>query len=196
MKFHPQDFTILRGALITLGLVAFVSLAWVIATRQFQSALSGEKGNAIRTLAAERLQLSNAKQQEAYFSSNTALYQELAKRGLFDAERRLEWIDRVSELRAKHGLFSVEYDVSAQHPLEVATGNVIASASTIDLKVSALHEQAALDFLVDLKASAPGVFVLDSCTMQPVEGLAADTVAARVTAYCTMQWITVKGKRA
>lgn len=194
MKLTASDWGILRGAFFSLGIAIFCALALVIGSHQYRLALENERANAERSVSAARMQLSNAKKQDTQYTSNKVLYGAVAKRGLFDAERRLEWIDKVSQLREKHRLFSVDYDISPQGPFDSRGLDLAARASKVNLKIAALHEQDLANFLADLKTEAPGIFLLDACALERKSTSEATELAPQIFADCTMQWLTVKAK--
>jgi hypothetical protein len=192
MKFSKTDLNLLRAPFLLLVVAVVLSVAWIVGTYQYRRAMEDAHASAQRGLSAARSQLENAKTQKKYFQENVKTYDELAAKGLFGAERRLDWIERINRLREKHQIFSVDYDIAAQKPFEATAVNVAAQASKIDMKIAVLHEQDLLDFLADLKRESPGIFLLDSCAMKRIDAGIADALKPNLTAYCTLQWITVK----
>ena len=194
IKIKPDDFSMLRGATIFLVAAILISLAAAIGSWQYRQMTEREVEAAQRRLSAVRAQLSNARAQRQYFSENQATYGELATKGLFGEEHRLDWIETINRLRDRHRIFSIDYELSAQQRLTSAPVNVAAYASKIDLKFSLLHEQELLDFIADFKKEAPGIFVLDSCALSRQAYADMATAATTLNGNCTMQWITVKEK--
>lgn len=195
MKIRKDDMLLLRGPLLALGVAMLVAAALTIGTRQYRLALQREVASAQRNLNAANAQLTNARNQEVHFTRNTQMYQVLVKKGLFAGERRLEWIDAVSALRERHELFNIDYDISSQGALRTPDAPAGALASKVEMRIQALHEHDLINFLNDLKAQAPGVFVLDFCSIKH-EVSTSEKLGPNITAYCTLQWITVKEKNA
>jgi len=185
---------LLRGALLFLTAAIVVSAVWWVGSWQYRSMVEGEENSARRSLNAARAQLENARAQQKYFNENQMTYGELKSRGLFGEEKRLDWIETIERLRARHQIFSIDYDIAAQLPLGAKAGNVAAFASKIDLQFTVLHEQDLLDFLADFKLQAPGIFLLDSCALKRQSLGPAGGPEAELAGTCTMQWITVKEK--
>jgi transposase len=194
MKFTKTDLNLLRAPFLFLVAACVLGTAWIVGTYQYRHAVEDADSSAQRSLGAARTQLENARTQKKYFQENAKTYDELTAQGLFGAERRLDWIERIGQLREKHQIFSIDYDIAPQSPFLGQTANLAASASKVDMKLAVLHEQDLLDFLADLKHAAPGIFLLDSCALKR-EGAsvsATSAVSPNLTAYCTLQWITVK----
>lgn len=194
MKIRQEDFSLLRGALLFLIAAIIFSVAGWVGSWQYRKMTDGEKDAAERSLGAARAQLANARAQRQYFAEYQSTYAELTAKGLFGDEKRLDWIETIHRLRDRHGIFNIEYELSAQKPMATPAGNVAAFASKVDLSFGLLHEQDLLDFFADFKKEVPGIFVLDSCALRR-EGLAAGIVLEpNLSANCTLQWITVKEK--
>jgi hypothetical protein len=191
VKLTQIELSIVRGPLAAFGVTLFLALAVAIATHQYHLGLQAERDGTRRELSAARLQLTNAKSQETQFNENAELYRQLSARGLFEEERRLEWIDHVGRMRERHRIFNVDYDLSAQQPIASQTADVAALATKIELKIDALHEQDLVDFLDELKQLAPGIVLLDSCAMSKLDPLVSERLSPHITAICTMRWITV-----
>jgi hypothetical protein len=196
MKFSKTDLNLLRAPFLFLVAACVLATAWIVGTYQYHHAVEDADASAQRSMGAARTQLENARTQQKDFQENVKTYEELTAKGLFGAERRLDWIERINQLREKHQIFSIDYDVAPQSPFTGQTMSVAANASKIDMKFAVLHEQDLLDFLAELKRDAPGIFLLDSCALKR-EGTTAtvsNAFSPNLSAYCTLQWITVKEK--
>lgn len=194
IKIKPDDVAMLRGALLFLLAALTISAAAWVGSWQYRRMAEGEQEAAARRLGAARAQLENARLQQRYFADNQATYGELAAKGLFGDEKRLDWIETINRLRDRHRIFSIDYDISAQQLFPTQVANVAAYASKIDLKFALLHEQDLLGFLSDFKKDAPGLFVLDSCALKRDLFGEAKAKEPNLAGSCTMQWITVKEK--
>lgn len=194
MKIKPDDFSLLRGALLFLLAAAIISLGGWVGSWQYRKMAESEQDAAQRSLSAARAQLANARSQQQFFAENRSIYAELAAKGLFADEKRLDWIEAVNKLRDRHRIFNIEYELAPQQRFANEITYVAAFASKIDLKFALLHEQDLLDFLADFKKEAPGTFVLDSCALsRSVKGEPKPN-EPNLSGNCTMQWITVKEK--
>ena len=194
MKIKPDDFSLLRGALLFLLAATIISLAGWVGSWQYRKMAESEQDAAQRSLSAARAQLANARSQQQFFSENRSTYAELAAKGLFSEEKRLDWIEAVHKLRDRHRIFNIEYELAPQQRFANEATNVAAFVSKIDLKFALLHEQDLLDFLADFKKEAPGIFVLDSCALSRETSAEPKAKEPNLSGKCTMQWITVKEK--
>jgi hypothetical protein len=59
-----------------------------------------------------------------------------------------------------------------------------------------LHEGDLLDFIDALSQSRQGFYPVDRCVIRRLETKGEDAVQPRVEAECTLEWITLKEKRA
>jgi hypothetical protein len=194
IKINPDDFSLLRGALLFLLAAAIVSLAGWVGSWQYRKMAESEQDAAQRSLSAARAQLANAHSQQQFFAENQSTYAELAAKGLFSDEKRLDWIEAVHKLRDRYRIFNIDYELSPQQRMATPATNVAAFASKIDLKFALLHEQDLLDFLHDFKKEAPGIFVLDSCALSRETYVEPKAKEPNLSGNCTLQWITVKEK--
>ncbi len=194
IKLKQGDVELLRGALLFLTAAIVLSAVWWVGSWQYRHMVEGEQDSAQRRLNATRAQLDNARAQQKYFNENQMTYGELRTRGLFGEEKRLDWIETIKQLRDRHQIFTIDYDIAAQRPLGAEASNVAAFSSKIDLQFTVFHEQDLLDFLADFKARAPGIFILDSCVLKRQSLGASGGLESNLAGACTMQWITVKEK--
>lgn len=192
MKLKPDDLQLLRGPLLFLLAAVLISLVWWVGTWQYLRVVEGEQDAMRRSLGAARAQLENAHTQQKYFGDNQATYAELKSKGLFDKQKRLEWIELITQLRDRRQIFSIDYNISAQKPFVGMVANLPALTSKIDLKIALLHEQDLLNFLKDFQQQAPGVFLLDFCSLQRSGDVDRAEVAPNIEANCTLQWLTLK----
>lgn len=192
IKLKHGDLELLRGALLFLTAAMVVSAVVLVGSWQYRSLVEGEQESAQRRLNAARAQLDNARAQQKYFSENQATYGELKTRGLLGEEKRLDWIETIQRLRDRHQIFAIDYDIAAQRRIGAEVSNVAAFSSKIELQFTLRHEQDLLDFLADFKVQAPGIFLLDSCTIKRQSVNAVIGPEPNLGGTCTMQWITVK----
>ncbi len=196
MKLKSDDLQLLRNPLLFLLAALLISLVWWMGSWQYLRVVKGEQDAVRRSLGAARAQLENARTQRKYFGDNQATYAELKSKGLLDKQKRLEWIELIAQLRDRHQIYSIDYNVSAQKPFAGMNANLPVLTSKIDLKFALLHEQDLLSFLKDFQQLAPGVFLLDSCSLQRDGDANGVGAAPNIEANCTMQWVTLKEKGA
>jgi hypothetical protein len=65
----------------------------------------------------------------------------------------------------------------------------------VKLKARALHEGDILSFIDALTRNPQGFYPVDRCSMRRIEVADPESLAPRVEADCTLEWITLKEKR-
>ena len=159
-----------------------------------------EHANYERRVMEARARLDAARRERDSLQQSAEVFRTLVDRGLLQAERRLDLVELVNALRARHHLFTLDYEVSPQRPLAMPGGRVYPSvdvlASRVKLRLRALHEGDVLAFIESLTESRQGFYPVDRCALKRLESLDADALQPRVEADCMLEWITLKEKRA
>lgn len=109
-------------------------------------------------------------------------YRMLSARGAFVPENRVDFIEAMEVLKARHRLTSLEYDLKPQRALKFASGvsyaNTDIRASRLQLKASAAHEGLLLGFIDDFRRIERGFFPVERCTLRRPPNLATTTGTA------------------
>lgn len=181
--------TLVAGAGIVVGSL------WLLDREKKGSLDSG------RRLQEARTRVEDARRERANLQESADVFRTLVERGLLQTERRLDLVELVNELRTAHRLYALDYEVGAQRPLKLAGGRSFAAvdvlASRVRIKARALHEGDLVGFIEGLTVSRQGFYPVDRCQMRRIDtGLAPDALQPRVEAECTLEWITLKDKRA
>jgi hypothetical protein len=196
MKLVRGDLPALRVQITALLLACVVGGVALLASDHYRSGWVDENERSLRMLEGARTQLRRAQLEEGSFREFSAVYRALAKRGLFEAERRLDWVETMRALAPRHGLLDAHYEISAQRvlaaPPVAGVEPVTASASAVRVEFASVHDQAIVDFLQDLRASAPGIFLFKSCTFARADRTAAEGARDNLHTACDLDWITVK----
>ncbi|MDH4065364.1 MAG: hypothetical protein OEW19_13275 [Acidobacteriota bacterium] len=188
----------LRISWVLLALALVTSAALAAGSYWF---LQQEKRDAI-TLA-KRLQQSKArndavKREIEDMRASSTVFQDLLDRGILQEGSRLDFIERLDQLKNSHGLINLEYEIDPQRVLTLADGRVFNAldvmGSRVKLRLKALHEGDALAFLEDLSTPKRGFNAMSRCHLQRIERASADVSSPRVEASCTMEWISLKDK--
>ena len=196
--FSAEGFRAMRVAwgLLVVALLAGTGIVagshWYAQKEKRDSADSG------RRLQEARARLDGARRERDSLQESAEVFRTLVDRGLLQGERRLELVELVNTLRARHRV-SLDYEIAPQRALALAGGRVFASvdvlASRVKLKARALHEGDILGFVDSLARNPQGFFPVDRCAMKRIEVASADSLQPRVEADCTLEWITLKEKR-
>jgi len=151
-------------------------------------------------LPAGRSRVAAARRAPDTLQDSADTFRTLVERGMLQGEHRLDLIELVNNLRARHQLFTLDYEVGAQRPLQLPGGRAFAAvdvlASRVKLHMRALHEGDVVDFIDELSQSRQGFYPLDRCTLRRLEPPGADKLQPRVEAECAFEWVTLKDKNA
>lgn len=134
-------------------------------------------------------------------------YLELRQRGLVGEERRLEWVDAISQVQQELQLPPLSYQVEPQQPvrLEAAMdlGDYQLRGSRMRLHMELLHEMDLFDFLAGLHGR--GFFAVQDCTLKRLATTAGGQLnqvgqfgqpgqaapGGNLGVDCTLNWITM-----
>ena len=126
-------------------------------------------------------------------------YRQLEKIGFVGAEQRLNWVESLRAANAQAGLFGVDYQLSAQEPFPyVAKDNPVGDRvkhSRMKLSFGVLHEGDLMRLFRALSAQQPGLFTLNSCSLDRAGRQGAPLPRrANLSAECELSWLTIDTK--
>ena len=196
--FTPEGMRALRMPLVLLALAIAAAAAVVLGSQWFLEREKREATSADRRLQEARGRLEAARRERDSLQESADVYRTLVERGLLQGEHRLDLVEMVNALRTRHELFSLDYEIAPQRPLQLPGGRVFPAvdvlASRVRVRMRALHEGDVLGFVEDLGQSRQGFYPLDRCLMKRVEVAAPDALQPRVEAECAFEWITLRDK--
>jgi hypothetical protein len=200
----------MRFSLEELKKLAAPALA-VIAMLAIGAAFLWSSGESLRAATqqltaaqAERMQngerLARIAEEEREVKEKIAVYQQLKQLNILGEERRLEWADAMTRIRAQRELLDVRYRVERQKLLVSVPGkpaNVDFYASTMKVELALLHEEDLLRFLADLRNSGNAYYAVKKCAISRTGPTATGTgIAPRLRASCDIDLITVLDRAA
>lgn len=201
MKLPPGSGKLLAGpAVVGLALIAAGIIAVVITGQLVQKARA-EQAQASNERAAAQSKFARATDEEREIREGLVDYRKLVERGLIGAERRLDWVDRIAEIKANRKITELKYAIDAQRTLELpgagTPGEVELRASKLSLDMALLHEEDLLRVLDDLRRTINAYVLVRVCTIdRTVAGAAPDRGAApRLRARCDIDLVTIRDKR-
>lgn len=198
--FNPEGLRTLRmpGVLFILAILAGIAIA--IGSQWFLDRERRESASSEAHLREARARLDAARRERDSLQESADVFRTLVERGLLQGERRLDLVELVNALRARHQLFALDYEIAPQRALKLADGRVFPAvevlASRVKLKLRALHEADVLGFVDVLSQSRQGFYPVDRCMMRRLDVPDPDALQPRVEADCSLEWITLKEKRA
>ena len=215
-KAQSGAFKALRFA----GLVALAGLgvAIFLVSGSYLFWQSEKKSESVsqRNLQELRNRLETLKRERADLQGSEETFKSLLAHGAFAPERRLDLIEAMAELKQRHKLFRLEYEVAPQRALKFATGEKYAAvgivASRVRMKIQAFHDGDLVAFLDEFPRIQRGFFPIDKCAIKRIAGpelhaqVTTGTAAtpppdahvavdsASIEADCTLEWITLVDK--
>jgi hypothetical protein len=179
-------------------LLAGAALIWSANAALAAAAASLAGARQERQQATERL--ARISEEEREVNEKLDVYRRLQQLNIIGEERRLEWADAITRIRASRELLDVSYRVERQRLLFSAPGkpaNVDFFASTMRVQLQLLHEEDLLRFLADLRDSGNAFYAVRRClvsrTGQPPTGTG---IAPRLRGECEIDLITMVDRAA
>lgn len=183
---------------IILAVAVVAGAAIVAGSHWYLEQEKRDSAGAARRVQEARARLDGARRERDSLAESADVFRTLVERGLLQNERRLDLVELVNQLRTRHQLFALDYDIAPQRTLELAGGRVFSSvdvlASRVKLRAKALHEGDVLAFMSALSQTPQGFYPVERCVLRRVES-PPDTLQAHVEADCTLEWITLREKR-
>jgi hypothetical protein len=198
--FSAEGVRNLQTAWILLAASIATAVGIVFGSHWYLDREKRESTSGAQRLQEARSRLDAARRERDTLQDSADTFRTLVERGMLQGERRLDLIELVNTLRARHQLYTLDYDVGAQRPLLLPGGRAYAAidvlASRVKLRMRALHEGDVVAFIDELTQSHQGFYPLDRCTLRRIDVAGADMLLPRVEAECAFEWVTLKDKNA
>jgi hypothetical protein len=183
-------FALLVGA--GVALIGFVDGRLELAQRE----LAGAKAR--RAEANEKLM--RIADEEREVNQKLAVYRRLQQLHIIGPERRLEWADAMSRIKASRELLDLRYRVDRQALLVSVPGkpaNVDFYSSTMRVDIALLHEGDLLHFLEDLRDSGNAYYAVRRCEITRTgQAPTGTSIVPRLRASCDIDLITILDRAA
>ncbi|HUP29838.1 MAG TPA: hypothetical protein VM122_06670 [Usitatibacter sp.] len=200
LVFSKPGLRQLAGAWALLAASLVGGVALVAGSHWFLEREKRESANYGRRVMEAQTRLEAARRERDSLAQSAEVFRTLVDRGLLQGEKRLDLVELVNSLRSRHQLYALDYEIAPQRPLALAGGRVYASvdvlASRVKLKLRALHEGDVVAFMESLAESRQGFYPVDRCALKRLESVDANALQPRIEADCSLEWITLKEKRA
>jgi hypothetical protein len=209
-----EGFGALKFAYLTLVAGIGVAVFLVLGSYFYWQAEKRNGAQSMRTLGDVQARLANAKRERDDLRNSEATYTALIAHGVFIPEQRLDFVDALDQLKRRHSLVSLEYELAPQRSLTLAGGTNLAAidalGTRIKIRAKALHDRDMFAFLDEFSRMQRGLFQTDKCQIQRSQAslTAANApdrstgneqpvkLIAGIEASCSMEWITLADKRA
>jgi len=200
MKLESKDFPKLQISLLAMLVMVAIGAGAVLfsrdSVRQANSAFAAAQSD--RNDIDGKLK--RVRSEEHEIREKAALFNALKARGVIGEEQRLEWVELLKEIRERHRLIELRYEIAPQQPLEkTPTGSLTLYASTMKLQLSLLHEEDLIRLLDDLRRQAHALVQTRRCDVSRIPHRGAEnTLQGFLQAECLIDWVTLhepdKGK--
>ena len=196
--FTSPGFRALRvaWALLAVSITAMAVLAftsqWFL-ERERVDGVSSE-----RKLREAQARVEGAKRERDDLRASSVIFAELVGRGFLQEEKRLEFVERLEQLRGQFRLAGLQYEIAPQRPLVLAGSRVFNTvevlASRVKLRMVALHEGDLLGFVNAVDRPAKGFQHVVRCDLHRLDA-APNSAAPRVEGECLLDWVSMREKR-
>ena len=202
MQVTSKDFGAMKMPMLALAIAIAASFTMVVISSNQRLQSEKQYSDQVSALQEARVRYQRSGQERETVMHFLQAYRQLEKSGFVGAERRLNWVESLRAANAKAGLFGVDYQLTAQEPFPyVAKDNPVSDRvmhSRMRLSFGILHEGDLIRLFQALSAQQPGVFALNSCSLDRA-GRVGDPVPRRanLTAECELSWLTIdlKGEK-
>jgi hypothetical protein len=197
MQAKDIDWSIIRGALISLVLCISISSALVTASYYFKDAMTEDfnRNNALFMNISQRYL--RIDEEAKLITTYLPEFIELYNRGVIGQEQRLNWIEVLKDVEAANKLPGLSYTINSQeqhipgYPVDL--GRYRLSVSKMSLTLSLLHEGDLLNLIDGLNARANGTFTVNACKFGKAGEIVMDNPrAANLSVDCELDWYTIK----
>ena len=197
MSLSPQDWRKLRYPIIGLGAALIVIGLLVSFADQYRT-----KNETALLTQQNMLNQARQKFQSSGLEKDTIIqylpaYNDLLATGFVGEERRIEWIEALRNIHAKHKLFSIDYSIGLQEAYKPSflanLGNFRLNRSVMSLKLDMLHEGDMLAIIDGLREQTTPFIVRDCKIQRPIGAVVnSKNVAANMQAECEIDWLTLR----
>ena len=189
---------VVPAVVFVLLLAAGVALLWTSRHSLTQQHRRLAAAQVDRRHVAERLL--RIAHEEREVRDHVELYQRLKDLRILGEERRLDWIEALTRIRAEHGLLDLRYQVERQKVLKTLPGSPAGldlRASSMTVELALLHEGDLLRFLADLRASGSAYYSVRQCTItRTAPAPSTESIAPRLRGVCQIDLITLSEGKA
>lgn len=189
MTLQTRDLSRLWPALgLSLALAALGAAAAWWGTRQAGQAQQAQQQSATE-LHQIQSRLRQAREEATELHQSGLRFQALVQQGFFAPANRLEWVDRLRQVRQALAIPAMHYEFQPQRPLENGQGHFL--VSTMDLSLGLNHEMELEPFLEQLSARSSALILARECDFsRAAPPDAAPRPGPNIQVRCRLDWIT------
>lgn len=202
--FTRKDLRRIGWSLAFLAMCSLLGAAVVVGAKQALRSAQAAAKQAEAERNDIRGKLARAREEEQEIRDKIARYQEMLARGYVTQEQRLNWVERIAQIKAARKLIEIEYELAPQTPVQsvilpegAVGGGYEFMASTMKLRMQLLHEDDLLGFLSDLRRSVEALLIVRACDVERIPRAAGGERAtqAQLNAECGIDFVTLREKK-
>ncbi|MBQ0719494.1 MAG: hypothetical protein KBT88_03230 [Gammaproteobacteria bacterium] len=188
------DFALIKKQAMLFLVIFGLGIVLVGGSYLFQQSQFDDKRGLEKRMNSTRAENSRILQDIELLNTYRADYAALVKRGFFNAEHRLTWIEQLEVTSSALEISDLHYKISAQQAVgeeRFATPYGISlQQSLFTFQSSLLHEGDLLDLVAGLKSLNSGLFVLEHCQLARINDVAEKSSRNNFKASCDVSWYT------
>ena len=194
MKLEATDFPKLQSSLLVTLLLIAIGTGAILWSFERMRLAQTDFATAQRERNEIDSKLRQIRSEENEIKQKAAMFSALQARGLIGDEQRLEWVELLKEIRDKHRLIELRYEITPQHALDkTPSGDFALYASTMTLQLKLLHEEDLTRLLDDLRKQARALIQVKRCDVSRLPRSAAENMPqALLEAECQVAWVTMR----
>ena len=199
MQLTPKDLNAMKMPMLALAIAVAASFAMVAFSSNQRAQSQKQHRDQLTALQEARTRYQRSGEERQTVTHYLQAYRQLEKIGFVGAEQRLNWVESLRLANVQAGLSGVDYQLTAQEPFPyVAKDNPVGDRvkhSRMRLSFGVLHEGELTRLLRALSAQQPGLFTLNSCSLDRAGRQGAPLPRqANLTAECELSWLTIDPK--
>lgn len=203
MNVAKADLVALRWPLAGLVLSLAVAIVTVAAGLHFIDQAQRQSKIASAQKSESQSKLSQVAAEEQELRDKIGRFNALRDKGYIGTENRLDWIELIGKLSAKHKLHDFGYEFLPQRqiePLLLPGPNTVGGfrflTSTQTFTARLLHEGDLVAFLDDLQSLAPAMIVMRSCEITRILSPQNERgPQPNLDASCRLEWVTLQAPK-
>lgn len=190
-----NEATSIRLPALSFALALLTAALAVGASQWCLDARRADLARAQQQRDAAFAKLNQVEQEKAEIRTYRPQFAALRAQGWIGEEDRLAWTEAIGQAQERLGLPSVSYEIDARQPLRLEAptpmGDYQLRASKMTLHLDLLHEMDLFNFLEQLKTR--GMLAMQDCSIRRNNLTSQSTTgpAPRLTADCTLNWLTL-----
>jgi len=195
------EFKKIRWSLVALVILLSVGAAAVMAALQLDARAEASHRKAVGDRQDIRNRLARAQDEEKELREKIAKHQAMVAQGIIGQEHRLDWVEKIRQIKQERKLIDLQYELSPQHAVDKSIvptdgGGFEVMASPMKLQMKMLHEEDLLNFLADIRQQDTQAYVRPrQCTLVRLPPQAREPAnSAMLSAECQLDWITLREK--